>query len=86
MHCKSIAAFITVLFSQGLHLAALVHQFLVTKDPSVMVSTYSPRRVALGQAVLVHSCIPSSQEDLWSTLEAIDMLTMCTGKPGYIVC
>ena len=27
----------------------------------------------------------SMQEDLWSTLEAVDMLTTCTGKPGYIV-
>ena len=34
-----------------------MHQFIVTKDPSVMVSIYrlshSPRRVALGQAVSV---------------------------------
>lgn len=40
VHCKSIAAFTTGCFSQGLHLGALVHQFIVTKDPSVMVSIY----------------------------------------------
>jgi hypothetical protein len=43
----------------GLHLASMVHEYMVTHDPSVV-----------GR--------------IWGTLEALDMMTSCTGKLGYV--
>ena len=43
----------------GLYLAALVHEYAVTENVTVL-------------------------EQAWNTLRAIDFLSLCTGKPGYI--
>ena len=63
----------------GLHLAALAHEYNVTKNSTVLVCTH---KLCMCTHMLMLDII---QKDIEKSLDAVFLLTMCSGKPGYIV-
>lgn len=63
----------------GLHLAALTHEYNVTKNSTVLVCV---DWMELNINTNVRLWL---QKDIDNSLDAIVLLTTCSGKPGYIV-
>ena len=68
----------------GLHVAALVHEYNVTGNGTILVGKEYTHFSSQKLISILEYC-SSIQENIWQTLEAIDLLSSCTGKLGYIV-